>query len=95
MPDHPLASLLLLAYLSDMTGTAFRPYNLGEWDTHTDASIDHAVWFHRPPATDGWLYCDFHALANLGGRSTVRGTYYDERGDLVLSMAQELLIRPL
>jgi acyl-CoA thioesterase-2 len=95
LPDDPLAALLVSTVLSDLTGTSFRPYSLDEWGTHTDASIDHAVWFHRPPRTDGWLFCDFHALANLGGRSTVRGTFHDERGDLVLSMAQELLIRPL
>jgi acyl-CoA thioesterase-2 len=95
VPEDPLADLLVLAFLSDLTGTSFRPYSLGEWGTHTDASIDHAVWFHRPPRTDGWLYCDFHALINAGGRSTVRGQFYDEDGLLVLSMAQELLIRPL
>lgn len=95
LPDDPLASLLVLTFLSDMTGTAFRPLNLGEWGTHTDASIDHAVWFHRPARPDGWLYCDFHALINAGGRSTVRGQFYDEGGALCLSMAQELLIRPL
>jgi acyl-CoA thioesterase-2 len=95
LPETPLASLLALTFLSDMTGTAFRPYNLDEWGTHTDASIDHAVWYHRPPRADGWIFCDFHALINAGGRSTVRGVFHDERGDLTLSMAQELLIRPL
>lgn len=95
LPDDPLVPLLVLAYLSDMTGTSFRPHNLGEWGTHTDASIDHAVWFHRAPRADGWTLCDFHALVNAGGRSTVRGAFYDESGALILSMAQELLIRPL
>lgn len=95
LPDDPAAHLVVAAFLSDMTGTSFRPYNLGEWGTHTDASIDHGVWFHRLFRADEWLYADYHALINAGGRSTVRGEYYDEAGQLVMSVAQELLIRPL
>jgi len=95
VPDDPLVPLLVQAFLSDMTGTSFRPHNLSEWGTHTDASIDHAVWFHRAPRSRGWLLCDFQALVNAGGRSTVRGVFHDESGNLTLSMAQELLIRPL
>ena len=95
LPADPIAALLVFTFLSDLTGTSFRPYSLGEWGTHTDASIDHAVWFHRQPRADRWLFCDFETLVNLGGRSAVRGVFHDESGDLVLSMAQELLIRPL
>jgi acyl-CoA thioesterase-2 len=95
LPDEPRAHLAAAAFVSDLTGTSFRPRNLGEWGTHTDASIDHAVWFHHPPRLDDWLYCDFHALINHGNRSVVRGEVYDRDGRLCLSMAQELLIRPL
>lgn len=95
MPEDPLAHLGVAAYLSDMTGASFRPHNLDEWGTHTDASIDHAVWFHRPLRTDEWVYVDLHALVNGNGRSTMRGEFYDRDGNLCLSMAQELLIRPL
>jgi acyl-CoA thioesterase-2 len=83
------------AYLSDMTGAAYRPLSLGTWGTHTDASLDHGLWFHRPLRCDEWLLYDLEALVNAGGRSTVRGVLYDRAGRLVLSMAQELLIRPL
>ena len=95
LTDDPLDHLAVAGFLSDMTGTSFRPHNLGEWGTHTDASIDHAVWFHRAFRPDGWLYADFHALINAGARSTVRGEFYDARGRLCMSMAQELLVRPL
>jgi acyl-CoA thioesterase II len=95
LPDEWALHLAVAAFLSDMTGTSFRPYSLGEWGGHTDASIDHAVWFHRPFRCDEWLYADFHALVNAGGRSTVRGSFYDRGGRLCMSMAQELLIRPL
>lgn len=95
LPDDDATHLTVAAFLSDMTGTSFRPHSLGVWGTHTDASIDHAVWFHRPLRVDEWIYADFHALVSTAGRSTVRGELYDQAGNLCLSMAQELLIRPL
>ena len=95
LPDDPGLHACLLAYFSDMTGAAFRPLSLGTWGTHTDASLDHAVWFHRPWRADVWSIFDLHALVNAGGRATVRATMHGEDGSLHLSMAQELLIREL
>ena len=85
----------VLAYFSDMTGAAFRPLSLGSWGTHTDASLDHAVWFHRRWRADTWSIFDLQTLVNAGGRSTIRATMHGEDGSLHLSMAQELLIREL
>jgi acyl-CoA thioesterase II len=93
--DDPGLHACVAAYLSDMTGAAYRPHSLGTWGTHTDASLDHAMWFHRPVRCDEWLLYDLQALVNAGGRSTLRGTLHDRRGVLRMSMAQELLIRPL
>jgi acyl-CoA thioesterase-2 len=84
-----------LAYLSDMTGASFRPGSIGSWGTHTDASLDHTVWFHRPWRADRWSFFDIEALVNAGGRATIRATMHGEDGSLHLSMAQELLIRRL
>jgi acyl-CoA thioesterase-2 len=95
MPDDPALHSCVLAYLSDMTGAAFRPLSLGTWGTHTDASLDHALWFHRPARADQWNLFDLHALVNAGGRATIRATMHGEDGQLHLSMAQELLIRKL
>ncbi|HEX3795452.1 MAG TPA: acyl-CoA thioesterase domain-containing protein [Acidimicrobiales bacterium] len=95
MPDDPALHACVLAYLSDMTGAAFRPLSLGTWGTHTDASLDHALWFHRPARADQWNLFDLHALVNAGGRATIRATMHGEDGQLHLSMAQELLIRKL
>jgi acyl-CoA thioesterase-2 len=98
-PDHDdtdaIDHRVLAGLVSDMTGTSFRPHNLEAWGTHTDASIDHAVWFHRPFRLDDWIYSDFHTVASTAGRSTVRGEWFDRDGRLVMSMAQELLVRPL
>ncbi len=63
------------------------------WGTHTDASLDHAVWFHRKWRADAWSFFDLHALVNSGGRATIRATMHGDDGQLHLSMAQELLIR--
>jgi acyl-CoA thioesterase II len=95
LPDDPAVHACLLAYFSDMTGAAFRPSTMGTWGTHTDASIDHALWFHRPWRADEWSFFDLQTLVNAGGRATIRGTMHGEDGALHLSMAQELLIREL
>jgi acyl-CoA thioesterase-2 len=95
LADDPAVHACVLAYFSDMTGASFRPHSLGVWGTHTDASLDHALWFHRPWRADVWSLFDIHALVNAGGRATVRATMHGEDGTLHLSMAQELLIREL
>jgi acyl-CoA thioesterase-2 len=95
LPEDPVVHLTIAAFLSDMTGTSFRPHNLGEWGTHTDASLDHAVWFHHPQRMDEWLLYDLHAVINHGGRSVIRGAMYAADGQLRFSIMQELLIRPL
>ncbi|MHB8594762.1 MAG: acyl-CoA thioesterase, partial [Acidimicrobiales bacterium] len=95
LPDVPAVHVCMLALLSDMTRTSFRPLSLDTWRSHTDASIDHAVWFHRAARADEWLFFDLHAVINVGNRSVVRGSLYTGQGQLCLSMAQELLIRPI
>jgi acyl-CoA thioesterase-2 len=91
--EDPAVHQVLLAYLSDMTGASFRPGSLGSWGAHTDASLDHALWFHRPARVDEWLLYDLQAVLNSAGRATVRGLLFTQAGELCLSMAQELLIR--
>jgi acyl-CoA thioesterase-2 len=95
LPDDPALHAAIVAYLSDMTGAAFRPHSLGVWGTHTDASLDHALWFNRPVRADQWLLYDLQALVNHGGRATLRGVLYAQDGTLCASMSQELLIRKL
>jgi acyl-CoA thioesterase-2 len=95
LPDDPALHAGVLAYLSDMTGAAFRPHSLSTWGRHADASLDHAMWFHRPRRADEWNLFDHQALVNAGGRATIRSTMYGGDGLLYLSMAQELLIREI
>jgi acyl-CoA thioesterase-2 len=81
---------------SDWTGIGARPRKLN-WDNpeYGIASLDHAVWFHRPSDATQWHFGDMHALVNYGGRSFVRITIRDEQGRVVASVGQELLVKVL
>ncbi|HEX4654352.1 MAG TPA: acyl-CoA thioesterase domain-containing protein [Mycobacteriales bacterium] len=94
LPDDPVVVAAMAAYVSDLTGNSFRPLSLDTYEGYADASLDHAVWFHRPLRVDEWVFFDIHCALNHAGRSLIRGSLYDDSGRLCLSMAQELLIRP-
>jgi acyl-CoA thioesterase-2 len=57
------------------------------------ASLDHALWFHRPFRADEWLLYSIDSPSAQGGRGLARGLIYDRSGKLVASTAQEGLIR--
>jgi len=59
------------------------------------ASLDHAIWFHRPFRADGWLLYDQDTPSATGARGLARGLIWTEGGDLVASVVQEGLIRPV
>ena len=87
---------VILAYASDMNllSTAMRPHRV-HWQTpgFQSASLDHAMWFHRPTNFENWhLYAQDSPSAS-GGRGFIRGSIYSEDGLLVASVAQEGLIR--
>ncbi|MFE1320909.1 acyl-CoA thioesterase [Kitasatospora phosalacinea] len=58
-------------------------------------SLDHAVWFHRPPRLDDWLLFDQRSPAAGDGRGLVQGELWSREGELVASVAQEAVLRPL
>ncbi len=84
-----------LGAISDWTGMGSRPLKM-EWDQGGQfpvASLDHSLWFHRPAKITDWHFLDLHSLVNYGGRGQIRMTIRNEAGQVVLSMAQELLLR--
>jgi acyl-CoA thioesterase-2 len=86
----------VLAYASDMSllGTALRPHGVA-WRTPgmQTASLDHAIWFHRPSNFNDWhLYAQKSPSAS-GSRGFNLGEIYDVDGRLVASTAQEGLMR--
>ncbi len=94
VPDDPRLHRALLAYASDtaLAGTPLRPHSLA-WPRARLASIDHAIWFHRPARVDEWLLYAMDSPSAQGGRGLARGLVFDRRGRLVASVAQEVLMR--
>lgn len=57
------------------------------------ASLDHAMWFHRPFRADEWLLYELDLLTSQGGRGLSQGRFYDTNGQLVATVAQESMVR--
>jgi len=86
----------LLAYLSDywLSGTAALPHAMPMPSPSLFmASLDHAMWFHRPALVQDWLLFDTDSPSAQNGRGLARGMLFDRGGALVASTAQETLLR--
>ncbi|KAB8314488.1 acyl-CoA thioesterase II [Tolypothrix campylonemoides VB511288] len=86
----------LLAYASDfhLLGTATFPHGISYYHPNVQmASLDHALWFHRPFRADDWLLYSIDSPSAQGARGLARGMIYNRAGRLVASTAQEGLIR--
>ena len=96
LPDDPSLHRYLLAYASDFSllTTSLLPHGV-TWLTPgmQVASIDHALWFHRPFRIDEWLLHVIDSPTASGARGLVRGRIFTRDGRLVASTAQEGLIR--
>ncbi len=87
---------VVLAYLSDMTllDTSLFAHGTSVLDRSLQvASLDHAMWFHRPPVLDDWLLYSQDSPSAFGARGMTRGAIYTRSGTLIASVAQEGLIR--
>jgi acyl-CoA thioesterase II len=96
LPDDPEIHRCVLAYASDMTllDTALFAHGRGIFDRDLQAaSLDHALWFHRPFRADEWLLYTEDSPSASGARGFTRGALFSRDGRLVASVAQEGLIR--
>jgi acyl-CoA thioesterase II len=96
LPDDAALHTALLAYASDfaMIDTALIPHGRVMFDPNLQlASLDHALWVHRPFRIDDWLLYTLDSPVAAGGRGFARGTFHDRAGVHVASVAQEGLIR--
>ncbi len=94
--DAPELHQALLAYASDfqLLGTATYPHGISYYQPNVQmASLDHALWFHRPFRADEWLLYSIDSPSAQGSRGLARGQIYSRDGILVASTAQEGLIR--
>lgn len=97
IPENQALQAAVLAYASDMTllDTALYPHGRKIFDKDLQvASLDHAMWFHRPINMNEWLLFAQDSPNSNGGRGLTRGSLYTREGVLVASCAQEGLIRP-
>jgi acyl-CoA thioesterase II len=96
LPDDENQHRCMLAYASDLylLGAAFLPHGrTAIIDDLQVASIDHAMWFHRPLRVDEWLLYSMDSPSSSGGRGLARGSIFTRDGVLVASTAQEGLMR--
>ncbi len=96
LPDDAAIHKCVLAYASDMwlLETSLYPHGRMNFDRDMQvASLDHAMWFHRPFRADDWLLYAMDSPSASGARGFSRGAVFTRDGVLVASVAQEGLIR--
>ncbi len=96
LPDDPALHQCVLAYASDMTllDTSLVPHGRNLFDPDLMmASLDHALWFHRPFKADEWLLYAQDSPSSSGALGFNRGSIFTREGALVASATQEGLIR--
>jgi acyl-CoA thioesterase-2 len=94
LPDDRLIHTAMLVYASDRTllSTAARPHDI-PWSQRMGASLDHAVWIHRPVHFDDWLLYAADSPVAHSARGLIFGGLFSRDGVRVASVAQEALIR--
>ena len=96
LPDDQAIHQSVLAYASDMTllDASLVPHQTSVFDPSiAPASLDHAMWFHRPFRADDWLLYSHDSPSAGGGRGFSRGLVFRRDGTLVSSVSQEGVIR--
>jgi acyl-CoA thioesterase-2 len=95
--DEPLLHVCLATYVSDMTllDSVLLAHGRGGWAIGdvVGASLDHAMWFHRPFRADEWLLYDQESPSAFGGRGLGQARIYTQDGRLAISVIQEGVVR--
>jgi len=96
LPDDPAVHRAALAYISDLSiqESILRAHGIA-WTRPglKVASLDHAMWWHRPGRIDDWLLYVQKSPSARGGRGLATGKIYTADGMLVASVAQEIMVR--
>ena len=96
LPDDVVHHQAILAYASDMglLSTSMNPHKLSFAKGNVmSASLDHAMWFHRPFRADEWMLYSTDSPSASNARGFNRGSVYTDDGTLVASAVQEGLMR--
>ena len=95
--DDPMLHICLATYVSDMTllDSVLLAHGRGGWALGdvVGASLDHAIWFHRPFRADEWLLYDQRSPTSQGGRGLAQGRIFTRDGQLALTVIQEGVVR--
>jgi acyl-CoA thioesterase II len=94
--DDPALHRAVLAYMSDMTiqEPVLRAHGAAwSYPGLKVASLDHAMWWHRPARVDEWLLYAQESPSARGGRGLSTGRMFTRSGELVASVAQEIMVR--
>ncbi|HLG00555.1 MAG TPA: acyl-CoA thioesterase II [Acidimicrobiia bacterium] len=96
LPDDPLLHVCVVTYASDFTllDNTLLPHGRADDDIMM-ASLDHAMWFHRPFRADEWLLYSQRPISDSGGRGLAGGLIFTRDGKLAVTVIQEGLIRPV
>lgn len=99
LPDDPLLHTCVVTYASDLTllDTTLFPHSVvGDGtEQYQIASLDHAMWFHRPFRADDWLLYHHTSPSASNARGLAEGRIYRPDGKLAVTVIQEGLIRPV
>jgi acyl-CoA thioesterase-2 len=98
LPDDPVLHACIVTYASDMTllDTTLLPHGISWHDqTVQMASLDHAMWFHRPFRADDWLLYDQGTPSTSNARGLAYGSIFTHDGVMAVSVVQEGLIRKI
>ncbi len=96
LPDDAGLHQSVMAYASDFNflGTAMGPHAMSWFERPiVAASLDHAIWFHRPARLDDWLLYSMQSPSAQGARGLTLGQIFSRDGRLIASLAQESLMR--
>ncbi|MGH4013079.1 MAG: acyl-CoA thioesterase II [Pseudonocardiaceae bacterium] len=94
LPADPLVHVCVLAYASDLTLLGSVAARHGRaLEAALAASLDHAMWFHRPFRADEWVLYDCTSPSASGGRGLAIGRFFSRDGQLIATVVQEGLVR--
>ncbi|MFI1102575.1 acyl-CoA thioesterase [Streptomyces melanogenes] len=97
LADDPLLHIALATYVSDMTllDSVLLAHGRGGWAVGdvVGASLDHAMWFHRPFRADEWLLYDQESPSASAGRGLGQARIYTQDGRLAVTVIQEGVVR--
>jgi len=96
LPDDPLIHVCALTFASDLTlvETVLVHHGLAiGLDPVVTASLDHAMWFHRPFRADEWFLYDMASPSASGGRGLALGKIFALDGRHIVSVVQEAMLR--